>query len=49
MPFASQNPEFLLEDIVGNAGLQWSALITDVDTGECLLEVFGIEGSETRR
>ena len=27
-------------DIVGDAGLQWSAVITDVDTGECLLDVF---------
>ena len=40
MPLASQNPESLLVDIPGDAGLQWSAVITDVNTGECLLDVF---------
>ena len=40
MPIASQNPKSHLVDIAGDAGLQWSACITDVDTGERLLDVF---------
>lgn len=40
MPNAPQNPESLLVDDAGDAGLQWSACITDVDTGECLLDMF---------
>lgn len=39
MAISSQHPDSLLVDRDESVGLQWSACVTDADTGECLLEV----------